>query len=248
MFRDELDMLECRLTELEDSPVYRHVLIEAPVDHQGHPKPLHYAGNRERFAPWADRITHVVARGLTGAPWDREHAQREAVRLGLEDAGPDDVILHGDVDEIPSAAALKAGPGWAFEQRLHAFAADWVHPQTWRGTVSRRYGDVATFTALRDERWTLPLLPDGGWHLTWLGGPAEISRKLTAFCHLELRDEIAAANARGELYEGGLVPGTWGHEPYSPMWFQQKPADIDETWPRYIRERRCPQSWLRPRH
>ena len=45
MFRDELDMLECRLRELEDV-VYRHVLVEAPVTHRGDPKPLYYAENR----------------------------------------------------------------------------------------------------------------------------------------------------------------------------------------------------------
>ena len=59
-FSDELDLLEARLTEL-DSAVYRHVLVEAPVTFQGGPKPLHYLENRDRFAPWADKIIHVTA-------------------------------------------------------------------------------------------------------------------------------------------------------------------------------------------
>ena len=71
LFCDELDLLEARLIEL-DSAVYRHVLVEAPVTFQGTPKPLHYLENQDRFAPWKDKIIHVVAdlgrlRGSLGA-------------------------------------------------------------------------------------------------------------------------------------------------------------------------------------
>ena len=58
-FNNELDMLECRLTELYDA-VDWFVLVEATRDHQDHRKPLHYADNTGRFLPWADKIVHVI--------------------------------------------------------------------------------------------------------------------------------------------------------------------------------------------
>ena len=103
MFRDELDMLEARLTELEDSPVYRHVLVEATTTHTGIPKPLYYDGNKERYARWADRIVHVIADVSNEPhPWAMEHAQRNHIWAAIADADPDDIVILGDVDEIPS--------------------------------------------------------------------------------------------------------------------------------------------------
>ncbi|MGA0894211.1 MAG: N-acetylglucosaminyltransferase, partial [Ilumatobacteraceae bacterium] len=58
-FNNEHDILECRLVELYDS-VDAFVLVEATRDHQDHAKPLWYAEHAERFAPWADKIVHVV--------------------------------------------------------------------------------------------------------------------------------------------------------------------------------------------
>lgn len=48
-FFNELDVLEIRLREL-DGVVDRFVLVEATLTHQGKPKPLLYAENKERFA------------------------------------------------------------------------------------------------------------------------------------------------------------------------------------------------------
>lgn len=116
LFCDELDLLEARLTELDDV-VDRHVLVEAPVTFQGDPKPLHYLENSGRFAPWKDKIIHVVADlGGCGDHWDREHASRAAVTQGLGDLADDDIFLLSDVDEIPfpvlSAARKPWGPSW----------------------------------------------------------------------------------------------------------------------------------------
>ena len=60
MMSDELDMLECRLTELE-GVVDLFVIAEADVTHSGAPKPFHYADNVDRFARWADRIVEAPA-------------------------------------------------------------------------------------------------------------------------------------------------------------------------------------------
>ncbi len=105
---NELELLEVRLNEL-DSVVDRFVLVEAPRTHSNHPKPLHFAENRERFRRFLPKITHIVADDLPDASdaWVLEGAQRRAVDRGLVDCRPDDIILHSDLDEIPRAESVR---------------------------------------------------------------------------------------------------------------------------------------------
>lgn len=256
MLRDELDMLECRLRELDGSPVYRHVLVESPVTHRGVPKPLYYADNRERFAPWADRIIHVIAQPPDPVPpscpgcgrgepaWVLEHAQRNHVWPALEQAGaqPEDVVLLCDVDEFPPAEAFTRlpEPVLACRQNLCMYAADWLYPQQMLCSVTARFGWARDrdASAVRDSREHWPSV-NGGWHITWLGGTEGQREKLrTATCHLEMTageyDRIysGACYERGEHHSGTLM---------------MTPVDVDSSWPRWIFERQCPPSWFRPR-
>lgn len=258
LFCDELDMLQCRLEHLQEVPGLMHVLVESSLDHQGNPKPLLYADNKSRFAAWSDRIIHLVAE-VPGAdqvpdPWVRERIQRENVRAGLADAAPDDLVLLCDVDEIPSPYALSVTPddAAALSMRLAMFAVDWVYPEETRIAIAglHRNLSVKSFWQVRDNgfrSWTQNY--DGcGWHFTWLGGPDAIWRKASQFCHLELRDMILAANERGELYEQGMTWHGMGAYPPPRPENRQLAATVDESWPAYIRERRCPPEWFRPQH
>ena len=190
MLRDELDMLEGRLAEL-DGLVASHVLVESPVDHRGNPKPLWFMENRERFAPWKDRIIHVVAEPPAGTdPWVREHAQRTAIWPALDEAGDDDVILLCDVDEFPPPEAFTRlpEPAFAHEQRLNMYAVDWEYPDTQLCSVSvragwarrvrgcpRGCGVAACATAIRDYRDSYPRL-QGGRHIKFKLSPTRSNR------------------------------------------------------------------------
>lgn len=256
MFRDEYDMLECRLYEMQDRSNIRHVLVEAPVDHRGNPKPLYFSENRGRFAPWKDRITSVVAGSLpdTSDPWVREHAQRDAARpVIVSAAGPSDVVIIADVDEIPSPQVLDTldwyKKAWAprslrvaFHQRVFAFAVDWElpRPEPTSLAVSTDFLDTP-LGVLRDARYGWGYR-NAGWHLSWLGGKEAILAKVRSHCHTE-QDEILIQRAEaGQLYEQGA--GIWGAGVSDG---DLVPVDVDETWPRYIYERRCPETWFRPR-
>ncbi len=186
MLRDELDMLECRLMEMQDYDV-THILVESLVTHRGETKPLHYAENQERFAPWKERIRNVTAPRSAFSPeagyWEREHVQRNMAWLAL-DPEPGDLVLIADVDEIPSAAALAADPdtALALRQRIFAFAVDWEFPEPELTSVLIRASclDRASLAATRDMRLAYPVLEGGGWHFSWLGGPPAITRKISA--------------------------------------------------------------------
>jgi hypothetical protein len=243
MLGTETDMLECRLREFEDKDCC-HVIAESPITHRGVPKPLHYAENKERFAPWQDRIIHVVADDLpvTGNPWVTEHAQRDRGWAAVEDQVRDgDVVLISDVDEFPSAEALEGTfPVAALSQRLAMYAVDWVVPDAHICYVvaSGRYMRGKQPAAVRDGRYGYYTLLDAGWHITWLGGVEGQQAKLATSCHLEMRPDEVQRIASGECYRTGI---------HHAGDLQLLGVDVDETWPRWIYERKCPQTWFRPR-
>jgi beta-1,4-mannosyl-glycoprotein beta-1,4-N-acetylglucosaminyltransferase len=244
MLRDELDMLECRLVELEDYDV-THVIVESFVTHRGEPKPLWYANDQSgRFRKWEHRIRSVAVgeaafHGLTD-PWAREHRQRDAAGLAAVPE-PDDMVLIADVDEIPSAAVLTARPATAalIMQRVACFAVDWVWPHLEpTGVLARaEFLNGSSLAGVRDNRHAYPPIMDGGWHLSWMGGHEAHLAKLAAHCHVEQdTPDITGTITSGRAYAEGWHIGT-----------KLAAVDIDETWPRYVRERRCPASWFRPR-
>ena len=255
-FNNELDMLQCRLEEMS-SAVDFFIAIEADVDHQDHPKPFHLSDNLSRFDAWSDQLIVVRATGLPTIdddpdPWARELAQREYAMEGLRQINQrrplmgTDIVLHGDVDEICRAVHVRnvrPRNGFVtFEQRLHCFAVDWLHPDPWGGTVAATFQQLGAlgqwpFQKLRNTRNANMALPDAGWHLSWLGGKEAALAKLGSFCHPEIA-ERTLVGLSSDLYlrEGFHVDGR-----------RMKPVDVDDSWPKMIGERRCPEVWFRPR-
>jgi hypothetical protein len=141
---DDLDALEARFRALEHIPEVTHVIAEAPVSHDGEPKPLHFWDNRAgRYAPWHGRWTHVrVEAGELpdGDPGAREAALRDYLAHGLT-GEPGDIILHGNVTDIPDPAAVRA------------LAAGTFAPPVMLGAVIARHCHaVDSFTGLEEIR------------------------------------------------------------------------------------------------
>lgn len=210
-FFNELDLLEVRLNEL--APVVDvFVISEATRTFTGKEKPLYFKENSARFAPFLDRIIHVVVEDFpdTSSSWVREIHQRDCVRRGLTSAGPGDILLLSDVDEIPRAEAVArmlAHPPGAndvicFELDWHAFYFDVRLHEKWvrLGPRAIRLRSLATIDGLRGVyapaggfwrdavRWIKAVrrmrrpvrrrvLPDAGWHFSWMGGVEAVARK-----------------------------------------------------------------------
>ncbi|CAO3377397.1 tetratricopeptide repeat protein [Azospirillum argentinense] len=249
-FYNELDLLEVRLAEL-DAVVDRFVLVEAAFTHAGDPKPLHYAENRARFAAYADKIIHVVVDDDPGGfAWQREAHQRDAIVRGLDGCDPTDMIVISDADEILRPwvmERLRREPDdghslFAPHLDIFLYFLDLKSPDPWVSVAAAPWELIRRIGANRARYLTKlghgRVVPEAGWHFTWMGGIERFRAKLQAFAHREMiaafdrdpaanRDRLDRFYATGR-FDGGAVPG---------MWTSLSPIPIDDGFPRLIRER-----------
>lgn len=261
-FYNELDLLEIRLAEL--SPIVDHfVLVEATYTHAGAPKPLHYAENRERFAPYADKIIHVVVEDDPGGfAWVREAHQRQAILRGLTQADPADMVIISDADEIlrpEIVQRLRAtgsdGPAlYAPHLDIHLYFLNLRSPDPWVSVAAAPFALVRQVGA-NNMRYLAKqgigqTIPSAGWHFTWMGGMERFLAKLGAFAHREMIDSFGhdgdVNRARLEKFfatgrfEEGAIPG---------MWTALTRVPIDDGFPASLRARRAEfdrMGWIAP--
>jgi len=195
-FYNELDLLEIRLEELKDV-VDLFVLVEAGETFSGKPKPLHFEQNKERFANYP--VRHIVIPSYPpemSKPWDREHGTRDILAEAMREMklAPSDIIMVSDADEIPRASAVRecierlrtALPGmfFALAQELSYYYVNCKSDEGWTGTRVIRWGDLKTsLTSLRYTDGTV--IPDAGWHFSYVGGIESIQDKIGAAAHTE---------------------------------------------------------------
>jgi beta-1,4-mannosyl-glycoprotein beta-1,4-N-acetylglucosaminyltransferase len=208
--RDELDILELRLKILGDV-VDKFVISEASTTFTNQPKELYYQNNADRFKKWADKIIYLPfdletegmdfnVKGPQGPAWQMEYQQRNGLILGLEGAKDDDLILVGDVDEMPDPKIIPQLDitkkyvfvmGFYYYYANNRMAADVSHATTAMSYKSvKEIGSTQTirdirhrFTEIRGGPW------HGGWHLSFAGGKEYIKKKIQSFAHTEFDSE-----------------------------------------------------------
>jgi beta-1,4-mannosyl-glycoprotein beta-1,4-N-acetylglucosaminyltransferase len=130
-FDGELDLLEHRLIETYDL-IDKFVIVEAEETYSGLPKKLTFAENQSRFEWAAPKIRHIQLDSLgrsRRSARERAAIQRNAIRLALHDAQPDDAILLFDVDEIASRVLLERLRADGIDQpRRVLMSRHYVHP------------------------------------------------------------------------------------------------------------------------
>ena len=251
MYSGEYEALLLRLHELADV-VDAFVVVEAPQTFTGAAKPLYFAErDRARLGALSDRILYVTTPlPRTDDPWARETHQRNAMITGLEGLHDDDVVLIGDVDEIPNADAVRGAARLlggslqqlGFDQDLCLyFVNNHCTTARWRGTqaVTAAYLAAVTPQGVRDRRNVAPALLNAGWHFgSLLGdeGAARFERKLASFSHAEecapfaTPENVAAAIDAGRdvsgrqdiLFRADLTPKA---EDY-PAWLWEHRHDM----------------------
>jgi beta-1,4-mannosyl-glycoprotein beta-1,4-N-acetylglucosaminyltransferase len=253
MFYNELDILDIRLNELYDV-VDKFVLVEARFTHQGNPKPLYYEKNKERYAKFADKITHIVVDEMcaTDSPyiinqknklyfeinyWGfiRERYQRDAIAQGLVDCNDNDTIIISDVDEIVNHEAIKrydiSMGHCALDMRLFYYKLNCEGNTNWHAAHIMPYKfikDKYPSDVRYDDQDTSATIPNAGWHFSYLSSTVEnITDKIKSFSVEELNiPSIVDAEHIAQSVENATDIFNRG--------IQFKYIKIDDTYPAYV--------------
>lgn len=195
LFNNELEILEIRLNELS-GVVDKFVITESTVTHMNKPKPLHFYENRKKFEKYKSQIIHNVVEDSPDVtnPWIINDFQFSAMVRGLKHARPEDTILFGDADEIPSAEKVilwskRRGRHKVFQQWLSYYYLNYAStkPFKWPGTHMMKYKELKKIQSLWIAKYSKidEYIPQGGWHFSYIGGIKRIQEKISSQAHQE---------------------------------------------------------------
>lgn len=240
LFFNELDLLEIRLNVL-DKIVDQFILVEANVTHQGNPKPFIFEENKEKFAPFLHKITHIKVTNIpsdfinlpnttpstysenifygiyedikktklfnrtTEQHFGRDFFQKECIKLGMENAKNEDILLSADLDEIPNPEYLKRlneyfqpDQFYTFNQIHYCYYLNMLHYShidnsrngwevntNWKGTRMGTWGKIKNYSINELRAQNNNDLINSGWHFSWMGGIDRVKNKLQSYSHKE---------------------------------------------------------------
>jgi len=239
IFFNELDLLELRLHEL-NSIVDRFVLVEATRTFTNIKKQLTYMENKERFNAFSHKIIHVVVDDFpdyNGNAWEYEKFQRNAIERGIRGCRPNDIIIISDVDEIPSRQAIaqytELRGVYSLKQYFFYYFFNYLNQKYpyWYASYILRYKDFKDAETARMESHLYrkyPVIEDGGWHFSYLGGADKIIEKIESFSHQELnKPEFKNRETIARLISSGK--DLFGRKGYT-----YRVVAIDRTFPEQI--------------
>jgi len=222
MFFDEEMLLDLRLN-IMNKYVDKFVISEAKYMHNGKPKKLLFDINK--FLKFKDKIIYVVvdkqppdineinekddadtisAKTQSNA-YKRHIYQLEETSLGISDANGEDIIIVGDLDEIPDLEKVKFEKIKQklifFKQKMFYYKLNLYYKMPWFGSKAckKKYFKSARWLQwIKNKKyplWRFDILfskkkyndihfvLDGGWHFTNIKSPEDIEKKLKSFVH-----------------------------------------------------------------
>lgn len=193
IYYNETDILSLRVDLLRDY-VDCFVIARGLQNHRGQPNT-----NSFPVLDYGDTDCELITVDLPDygnddyAASQRENFQRDALLWGLQDVKPDDLILFGDVDEIPDPRALQriidstAYAPVKLQQYLSYYAPNYRTSTWWYGTTAARRRDFKRMTELRNRTIDNTMYVNAaGWHMSYCGDVDFIQTKLSDFCHADL--------------------------------------------------------------
>lgn len=169
----------------------------------------------------------------TQPDYGRDFFQKESVRRALVECNDNDIVIISDVDEIPNPEVLKnindlslENSLYRFNQNFYMYYLNVLKETDWYGTRLGLYKNIKklSFNEIRGDNSLSKVIPDGGWHFSFMGGKEMVKKKITSYCHRELvsphiLDSIASNMDAGvdPFFRGNLTK-----------------VNIDETYPKYV--------------
>ena len=211
IFYNELDLLEFRLTELNDVVDY-FVLVECIKTHSNKDKELYFENNKNRFSKFLDKIIHIIVKDnipqtpCPQGPWDREAYQRYCIDEGIKklSLNNDDIIIIADLDEIPDAKTvldLKNNNGldgiYSLEMDLYYYNITCRYDKKWSQAKILNYGSYIKYNnpqKIFRGLQNVSNMKNGGWHFSYFGDVEFIKNKIKTFLHHEDYDNDIILN------------------------------------------------------
>ena len=261
MFSDEKMLLDIRLNVLNDY-VDQFVIIESKYKHNGDIKNKNFDINQ--YSKFKNKIKYIYLdeepEGLVSISGEddedkknksilhntyvRENYQRDVIAKGILDAGPEDFIIVGDIDEIPNLKNLdfenKKNHLIIFRQKMFYYKLNLYYKElVWTGTRACLKKNLKSPQWLRDLKFkkypfwridkpkNLQIIENGGWHFAYMQTPEKISKKIKSFSHGEY-------NTLDFTDEKKIEEKMKSHEDIFNRGFSYKKVEIDHTFPKYI--------------
>jgi len=125
-----------------------------------------------------------------GKPWwCRDMLHREYVSFGMHKCLDDDIIIFGDLDEIPDPLKIRTdGNSYVCHQKNMIYYLNKENiTETWHGTVIVPYAKIKNnpLEIIRSSRFKMNIIKDAGWHCSWMGGSDRIKTKIISWSHQE---------------------------------------------------------------
>jgi beta-1,4-mannosyl-glycoprotein beta-1,4-N-acetylglucosaminyltransferase len=265
-FFNELDLLEFRLKLLGDHVDY-FVICESNLTHSGKSKEYILNNNISRFNKWKNKIIYLPIEqsieGLsfdevntytpTNGSWILENQQRSGLSYVNNMIDDNDLVLVGDLDEIPNPEIIKKiidteipiNNPIVLRQLFHYYFLNCQNEgaeRWWNGTILsngicfKEYGPQE----LRNNRNNLTILPLAGWHFSYLGGIEKIKAKIQSFAHTEFNrpDILSDENIIEALEKGTDVlkrPGVY-YKFYPLDYYPEYLRDLMKQYPLFIKD------------
>jgi len=191
---------------------------------------------RELFVPDQENTkTEVIHFPENLDTWGRDRYQRGYI-LDLEQYGVNDdwIVLTSDLDEVPDPKAVawlkdnfNEDEIYSFEQTMFQYYLNVVNTsEPWAGTRAcslENYKKIDAET-LRQQYMT-NVLPNAGWHWSFLGGKEMIENKIKSYAHQEYNNEFILNDLNRKMNENTDV---------FERGFELKTVTIDDSFPEYI--------------
>lgn len=264
---NELDLLEFRLEYL-DAHVDYFIICESNKTFSGKDKPYNLQDNMARFSKWKNKIIYLSieqsTEGLsfedvttytpTNGPWMLESQQRYALSYANTMISDGDLVMIGDIDEIPDPKVIERYSNIAHHMESPISLSMLFHyyymncqnegfERWWNGTVlstGAMFKDINP-QGLRDGRNHFPRETEGGWHFSYLGGVEKIRQKIQSFSHTEFnRPDITSDENIINAMENGVDvlkrPGV-SYKFYPLDYYPEDLSEMMKRYPQFIKEK-----------
>jgi hypothetical protein len=236
LYNQEADMLDVRLSHLEDA-VDKFIILEGESTFMGRRKKT---GLEPRHANHPKVVYRTFAHhGPWG--WAAEHAQRDHLFRIVEEFQPheQDIVTVCDCDEIwdpEDIQTLAYGQWRAWVMKRTVMSVYWRLDDEFTAVGGPWGTRPVSAQQARSGRYSMPVLRSG-WHLSWMGGPEWAANKMREFCHQELMVAEPEAFMEKNYTIGRSIRGEGLFED----------AELDARLPKMILDGKAPASWYRTR-